>query len=143
MKDEARHPEALPSRVLLYDGTCGLCHRSVRFVLRHERTSDIHFAALQSTIGETMQRDHELDPTALSTVVLIDTGNAYTRSSAVVHVARSLRAPWSWLRFGRWIPAPVRDLLYRFVARIRYPVFGRAEGCPLPDPAQRHRFLDM
>jgi predicted DCC family thiol-disulfide oxidoreductase YuxK len=39
------------------------------------------------------------------------------------------------------IPRPLRDVLYDFVARIRYRVFGRCDDlCPVVPPDLRARF---
>ncbi len=42
----------------------------------------------------------------------------------------------------RWFPGFILDLGYRLIAAIRYRVWGRAELCDVPSPAQRARFLD-
>ncbi|MFP5284488.1 MAG: thiol-disulfide oxidoreductase DCC, partial [Thermoanaerobaculia bacterium] len=39
------------------------------------------------------------------------------------------------------IPRPLRDALYRWIARNRYRWFGRTETCWLPTPELQSRFL--
>jgi predicted DCC family thiol-disulfide oxidoreductase YuxK len=41
----------------------------------------------------------------------------------------------------RWFPGFLMNIGYRFVAAIRYRIWGRADACELPSPEQRARFL--
>ncbi len=127
--------------VLLYDGTCGLCHRSVRFILRHERDHELQFAPLQGETAAALRASHHDIPETLESVVLVDEGRVRLRSKAFLYTARHLRAPWRWGYAVRWLPAFLLDLGYRVIAAIRYRVWGRAELCDLPAPEHRARFL--
>ncbi len=64
------------------------------------------------------------------------------RSDAVLTIAARLPFPWRLLAVGRVLPRPVRDTLYRFVARNRYRWFGQRTTCPVPSPRVRDRFLE-
>ena len=126
---------------MLYDGTCGLCHRSVRFILRHERDHDLKFAPLQGETAAALRERHREIPETLESVVLVDEDRVRLRSKAFMYTARHLRAPWRWGYAMRWLPAFLCDLVYRFIARIRYRVWGHADQCDLPSPEHRARFL--
>jgi len=137
-----RTAEAVPHEpVVLYDGECGLCHRSVKFILRHEADHELRFAPLQGELAATLRARHPNIPANLDTVVLVANGRAYLRSKAFLHVAKHLRAPWRWAYAWRWMPGFVLDLAYRVIARIRYRVWGKVDACELPSPEQRARFL--
>jgi len=127
--------------VVLYDGTCGLCHRSVRFILRHERDHDLKFAPLQGETAAALRERHREIPETLESVVLVDDDHVRLRSKAFMYTARHLRAPWRWGYAMRWLPAFLCDLVYRLIARIRYRVWGHADQCDLPAPEHRARFL--
>ncbi|HEX9782543.1 MAG TPA: DCC1-like thiol-disulfide oxidoreductase family protein [Opitutaceae bacterium] len=134
-------PPAEP--VLLFDGVCHLCQRSVRFVLRHERRPALLFCTLQSPAGRDLLERHGLDPGYTGSLVLIAEGKARTRSDAALFLARHLRAPWSWIRAFRLLPRPWRDWLYDIVAKRRYRWFGRDESfCLIPDARLRARLID-
>jgi predicted DCC family thiol-disulfide oxidoreductase YuxK len=77
----------------------------------------------------------------LNTVVLIEGGKAYTRSSAALRVARRLRWPWPLLYTLALIPRRLRDVLYDAFASRRYKLFGKSEVCRLPTPELRRRML--
>jgi len=127
--------------VLLYDGTCGLCDRSVRWILRHERDRELTFAPLQGATAAALRARHHDIPEALDSVVLVEDDRVRLRTKAFLHVARHLRAPWRWGYALRWLPAFVFDLGYRVIARVRYRVWGRVDTCDVPAIEHRARFL--
>lgn len=127
--------------LVLYDGTCGLCDRSVQLILRHDRAGRFRFAALQSELGQRLLREHGLKADALDTVVLVHEGRAYTKSRAALRVAGMMDRPWPLLGAFRVIPRPVADFVYDRVANNRYRWFGRVDACMLPPPEVRARFL--
>jgi predicted DCC family thiol-disulfide oxidoreductase YuxK len=75
-------------------------------------------------------------------VILIEDGCRYDRSTAVLRVARRLRAPWPLLFAFIVVPRPLRDWAYDIVARRRYRWFGRRETCMVPTPELRARFVE-
>ncbi len=141
---------------MLFDGVCSLCNSVVDFVIQHERPgSGVTFAALQSEQARALldarvgaDRSRALraeradgssdDP---GTVVLVHGEAVYERSTAILHLARSLRWPWQLLRLGWLLPRFARDALYDYVARNRYAWFGKKESCRIPTPEERSRFL--
>jgi predicted DCC family thiol-disulfide oxidoreductase YuxK len=136
-------PPASDPEILFYDGHCGLCHRAVKFVLRHDRSGHaFRFAPLQ---GETFQlRVPPERRTGLpdSVVVLTSDGDLLTRSDAFLHIFQKLGGGWSTLAgILGVIPRSLRDAVYDTVARIRYRVFGtRDELCPIVGAELRARF---
>jgi predicted DCC family thiol-disulfide oxidoreductase YuxK len=40
------------------------------------------------------------------------------------------------------VPKPLRDAIYRLVARNRYRIFGRYEACFVPDAEMRARLME-
>ncbi|HSU15293.1 thiol-disulfide oxidoreductase DCC family protein [Longimicrobium sp.] len=127
--------------LVLYDGTCGLCSRSVQLILRHDRRGRFRFAALQSDAGRAVLARHGLPADRLDTVVLVDGGRAFTKSRAALRIARGMDAPWPALWPLALVPRAVADFCYDRVARNRYRLFGRTEACMLPPPEVRARFL--
>lgn len=127
--------------VVLYDGTCGLCSASVRWILHHERDHELVFAPLQGETAAELRTRYPRIPRTLESVVLVEGEHAHLRSKAFLYVARHLRAPWRWGYAFRWLPAFLLDLGYRVIARIRYRIWGRVDECELPAPEHRGRFL--
>lgn len=128
--------------LLLYDGDCGLCHASVRFILKRERAPHFVFAPLGGeTAGALEVRYPGAIPRKMSTVIVVDGDEILLRSRAFFRVARYLRWPWRALAVFRFLPAFMTDLPYRLIARLRRRIWGTADACSLPSPdhAQRMR----
>ena len=128
---------------VFYDGYCGLCHRTVRFVLKQDLSGKaFRFAPLQGTTFA--RRVPPLQQTRLpdSSVVLACDGRLLVRSNAILHILRSLGGGWKRLAATiAIVPRPIRDVAYDLIARIRYLVFGRRDQtCPLVPPDVRARF---
>ncbi len=133
--------EALPPYIVLYDGVCGLCSRTVRWLIRRDRDRQLFFAPLQGETAARLRERFPKIPETLESVVLVDRDRVYLRSKAFLYGARFLTRPWRWGWYVRWLPAFLLDLLYRLVARLRYRVWGKKETCEIPAPDERARFL--
>ncbi|MBT9391544.1 thiol-disulfide oxidoreductase DCC family protein [Hymenobacter sp. NST-14] len=133
---------ASPS-IILFDGVCNLCNGFVQFVLKHDAAGRFRFAALQSEAGQALLREYGLPtPAEPDSVVLVAEGRPYTHSAAALGILARLNGRWAALaRVGQWLPRPLRDAGYRFIARNRYRWFGRQEACWLPTPELQARFL--
>jgi predicted DCC family thiol-disulfide oxidoreductase YuxK len=127
--------------VVLYDGTCGLCHKSVKFILRSEADHELQFAPLQGPTAAELRARHPQIPENVDTVVLVENDQVRLRSKAFMYLSRHLRRPWRWGYAFRWVPGFLLDLGYRFIAAIRYRIWGRVDACELPSPEHRVRFL--
>lgn len=126
--------------IILFDGSCGLCHRAVRFVLRHERASVITFASLQSATGTSLLSQHRI-PVETDAMVLVEGDSAYVAGVAAVRLSRYLRAPYCWLAVFRILPDGFLNACYRQIAKRRLRWFGSVEACELPAPEQQNRFI--
>ncbi|MBA3462075.1 MAG: DUF393 domain-containing protein [Deltaproteobacteria bacterium] len=127
--------------LILYDGTCGLCAKAVQWILRNERDHELKFAPLQGETTAALRVKHPEIPETVDTVVLVSGDKVHLRSKAFLHVSKHLRAPWRWAYAFRWFPGFLLNVAYRFVAAIRYKVWGRVDSCGLLKPEQRVRFL--
>ncbi len=126
--------------IVLFDGGCGFCSWWVRTAVRHERDSKMRFAPLDSDVGRALRERHGLGLGSLDSVVLIEGGRAYTESDAALRIVARFRSPWRWLRALGVVPRPLRDGVYRLIARHRRRLMG-AGSCELPDELTRSRFV--
>jgi predicted DCC family thiol-disulfide oxidoreductase YuxK len=128
---------------LFYDGHCGLCHRAVKFVLKHDRGGQaFRFAPLQGTTFLARVVEERRGGLPDSVVVLTRDGELLVRSAAFLHIFRRLGGGWGVLAAGlSVVPRGLRDCVYDFVARIRYRVFGKRDDlCPIVPAELRARF---
>jgi predicted DCC family thiol-disulfide oxidoreductase YuxK len=127
--------------IVLYDGVCGLCDRSVQLILRNDRRGRFRFAALQSQAGRALLQKFGLPPEALDSVVLVEDGRAWRKSRAALRIAKRMDAPWPLLWPLIIVPRPVADFVYGLIAKNRYRIFGKLDACMIPPPEVRARFL--
>jgi predicted DCC family thiol-disulfide oxidoreductase YuxK len=135
-----------PAGVVLFDGVCGLCNRTVDFLLRADRRGRLRFATLQGPTAASLLGERNL-PLDLQTVLYLRHRDGAApelldRSSAILAILRDLGGGWRAAAALRVVPRPLRDAVYRFVAARRYRWFGKRDTCRLPTPEERHRFLD-
>ncbi len=138
---------ATDSRYLvLYDGQCGFCDRSVQWLLDHDRDKVLRFAPLDGPTARRVRQRHPRMPLDLDSIVFVETDprgreRVYWYSRAVLRICRRLPGPWSLLGVFSLLPGVLTDLAYRGFARVRYRIFGRLEQCRIPAPDERARFL--
>lgn len=139
----SNHPSTLDHAIVLFDGVCNMCSGIARFLIARDRTGrKFKFSALQSEAGQRLLREHGLSADDLETFVLIEGGSAHVRSAAALRVMRRLGFPWSLACALSIVPRPLRDWVYRLVARHRYRWFGKRASCMAPTPEMRARFLE-
>ncbi len=129
--DPAWIPRRAPATTdrVLYDGSCGLCHRSVRFLIAEDGPGTLFTYEPQEGGGSTV-------------VVETASGERFTRSTAVIHLLHRLGGLWRVIAIVfALVPRRLRDAAYDLVARVRYRIFGKTkDACPLMPPELRSRF---
>ena len=128
--------------VVLFDGVCNLCNGFVQFVLPRDPEGNYRFASLQSDVGQSLLAEHDLPTDELESIVLIEDGEAYVKSAAVIRIATGLGGAYRLLAPFRHVPAALRDRVYDFVADHRYQWFGRKDRCMMPSGDTESRFLE-
>ncbi|TKB80616.1 MAG: DUF393 domain-containing protein [Nitrospira sp.] len=88
-----------------------------------------------------MLRDLHLPVTDYQTFLLLEEGHVYIKSTAALRVIRQLSRWWPLYYLCVLVPAPLRDVVYGFVARHRYQWMSQAATCRVPTPAERDRFV--
>jgi predicted DCC family thiol-disulfide oxidoreductase YuxK len=120
------------SWVLFFDGDCGFCSASVRWVVWLDKRGHVFFAPLQGELaGKLGLAGHAAETGGTMVLLRESDGFLFTRSDAMLELARALGWPWRLARVAAIIPQRWRDGIYQFVADNR----GRLSGntCQLPD----------
>lgn len=123
--------------IIFYDGLCGLCDRSVQFIIKNDKRKKFRFATLQSDFAEQILGD---DANA-DTFILFEKGKIITRSTAALRVCKILSGKLSLLYIFILVPAFIRDTFYDLIARNRYKWFGHFDECKIPTPEQKELFI--
>lgn len=119
----------------------------MQFILRHERQHALRFAPLESDIGRRIRARHADIADADSMIWVERPGSenegVLIRSAAGLRVASYLGGWWRLALLGRFVPRPLRDAVYDFIARHRHRLVREAEQCYVPPPSARNRFIDQ
>jgi predicted DCC family thiol-disulfide oxidoreductase YuxK len=127
--------------IILFDGVCNFCNRSINIILDHDQDAHFQFAPSQSTAGKDILQQFGLEQNGKSSVILIDNEKVYTKTDAVIQIATHLKGWPKLFRLIKFIPKPIRDFAYDLIAKNRYALVGKRETCTIPDESNRHRFL--
>lgn len=129
----------IPDQIIFYDGDCGLCNRSVAYVLKHEKGKNIFFASIQSDFTKQLFQSKGWKTPDLSTVYFLENEKLFEKSTAALKVSKYLKAPKSWLIAFFIVPRFIRDAVYDFIAKRRKTIVN--EYCVMPTPEDRVRFI--
>lgn len=129
--------------LLLFDGECSLCNRSVRFILRFERKPVLSFAALGSEIGEKIARQYFNEKALPDSILLIQDGEVFTKSDAVIRIAILMGGFFRFFSIFRIVPLSWRNAVYDFIAGRRKKWFGTSMYCAIDQTIDHNRFLDI
>lgn len=127
--------------IVFYDGLCGLCNGTVRFLIRRDASARFVFAPLQ---GETAGRllDIKALPDSLVVIAGGEGGAILTKAAACRYLAKNLSWPWPWLGFiAGAFPDSFLNSIYDFIAVRRKRYFGRHDSCPIPPASWAARFI--
>ena len=129
--------------LVVFDGVCHFCSRSMRLVYSHEKDVPIYFAPTQSKLGKKLLTENGLNPDDPSSFLFLYGGKVWTSFGAVFALAKMLKG-WPACVCMFWIiPRPLTDWVYRIFARNRYTWFGKSDFCMVPTPDMKSRLVDF
>jgi len=128
--------------IILFDSECLLCNQSVQFILKHDRNEAFRFASLQSKVGQQLLKKHQFPYQYNESIILIENGKAYIKSTATLRIVKKLNGPWKLLYIFKFIPRRIRNIAYDYIAKNRYNWFGKQNTCMMMSPEIKRRFID-
>jgi predicted DCC family thiol-disulfide oxidoreductase YuxK len=128
-------------KIVLFDATCVLCSAWTGFLMPRDPQGHMQLVSVQSPLGQQLLAHFGFPTDHFDTMLYIEHGIVYTESDAFFNIVAQLPAPWCWLPVFRIIPARLRNMLYRLIARNRYRWFGQYEQCQIPPADHTQRFL--
>lgn len=128
--------------VIFFDGFCNLCNGAVQFTIERDVKNIFRFAPLQSNYAQEKLVPFAIEPKQGESMVLLENGKVYERSTAALRVAKQLGGAWPLLYGFIIVPTFIRDGVYNFVGKNRYKWFGKKESCWVPTPELKSKFLD-
>lgn len=127
--------------LIVFDGVCVLCSGFARTVARLDRRDRFRFATAQSPLGEALFRQFGLPTDVYETNLVLIDGVGHTRMDSLIATFVALGWPWRVVAALKLLPRPLRDWLYRRIARNRYALFGRLDRCEVPSGRLRDRLI--
>jgi len=128
-------------RVIVFDGVCNWCNAWINFTIDHDPQGKFKLGTLQSEQAKQILQELQLSTEDFETFLLLERTHVFTKSTAVLRIARHLSGLWPLLYLFIVVPRPLRDAIYDIVARNRYRLKGKAETCRVPTPNERARFV--
>ena len=136
--------ENLPEgkKIILFDGVCNLCDKSVQFIIKHDVKDVFRFVALQSEKGVQILKHLGIDAAKVESIVLYVPGEAYyVKAEAAMQIAKDLN---SWHKVISYLSftGSVGNFVYDYIDKNRYQWYGKKEACMIPTPELKAKFLD-
>ena len=129
--------------VILFDGVCNLCNSSIDFILKRDKSNRFLVGALQEEPGKFLLTRFAADPEYLDSLVLVEEGQIFYRSTAALKIAKNLSGLWPLFYGLILLPVSWRDPVYDWIGRNRYRWFGKKNTCRLPSPEEKAKFLTL
>lgn len=129
--------------VVLYDSSCGLCSNSLLFVIKRDTKKRFIFAALTSKAAQELIGESSSMRNMPDSIVLITKKGTFTRSDAIIQIAKNLGVPWSAAIFGYLLPRLFRNWIYDKIAKNRHRLPIKIKPCHMMTPDQQSRFIEL
>ena len=124
--------------IIFYDDNCVLCNHSIQFLIKKDLQNQFVFAPLQ---GKLAKKSIDLIYIKkLDSFVVLSNGNSYVKGKAIKFIIQNLKT----LSFYKWVlfvPNSILDLVYSFIGKIRYKVFGKSKNCLYLNKNIKNRFI--
>ena len=121
--------------IVLIDGDCALCVGLVEWLGKRIPKEQLNPENIVFVPGESdwgIELLTEAGATSFDSVVVLNKGLVLQEGDAVLALADILPRRWKVLAsLGKVVPRPLRDALYRWVAKNRISWFGRKEVCAI------------
>lgn len=128
--------------IVLFDGVCNLCSSSVNFIIKRDKNDLFRFVATQTAAGEQLSKLYGVSPISNDTLIVIEDGKVFTKSTAALRVAKRLSGLWPAFIVLYAAPRFIRDYFYNLIAKNRYKWFGKQDTCIMPSPDVRSKFIE-
>jgi len=127
--------------VIIFDGICNLCCGWIQYLIRKDKTMKFRFVSIQSETGQKLLNEVNENDKKMESIIYLKENLYFRESSAVLEILTDIGGIWKLVAVLKLIPKPIRDKIYRIIAKRRYSYFGKRTTCLLPTPENKKRFL--
>lgn len=128
--------------VLLFDGECNLCNKTVQFVIQRDKKARVKYASLQSDYGKSIMRQYNIPEGYVDSIVFFHKNKIYYKSRAALELSLHLDGLWFLLYIFALVPPVIRNWGYNFIAKNRYKWFGKTDTCWVMTKDLKDRFIE-
>lgn len=132
---------ALKQPIVFYDSDCGLCNRTVKFLLRQNKSGNLMFSSLSSATASLIFRNQNIDTSKNDSFYFFENNVLTHSSTAALKVCHHLGFPWRLAANLQLIPVSFRDAIYRFIAKNRHRLPSMNKSATVCSIADNERFL--
>ncbi len=119
---------------LILDGDCGLCNQIAIFIEKYRnKDKKLTYLSIKSEHGKKIIAHLSTKMQSADSVYLVRNNKTYIRSAAGIRILLYLKwyckiwYPVCWI-----FPLPLRDIIYRIIAKNRHKFFSKPEVCLFP-----------
>lgn len=127
--------------IVVLDGVCNLCNAGVNFIVNRDPKRLFYFTTMQSHHAQELIEKHRGNSFQFDTFLLIKDEVTFERSDGVLEIIKDLSGYWFLFGILRLIPRPIRDAVYKAIAKNRYRIFGKKDQCMVPSKEMQSRFI--
>ena len=124
--------------IVIYDGECGFCNSSIRFILKQNPSKKLRFVAFQSELGAQIRQAFEISE-GMESIIAVNKNGYSTKSKAIFQILNHVNSNWKYLKFLRFVPSLISDFVYTLIANNRYRI--QKNECPIPTAEERSFFI--
>lgn len=129
-------------KIIIFDGVCNLCDKSVQFIIKHDKNDVFRFVALQSDLGQQIINYIGINISKIDSIILYEPGiSYYYKAEAALKIAKYLGGIYSFFGLFSIIPNSISNLVYDYIAKNRYKWYGKKDNCMVPSPEMKAKFL--
>ena len=123
--------ELKTKKIILFDAVCALCNNFIVFIAKKDKKDKFRFLPLQNQNIEQFIDLNKIKIKEFDSVILIDGNNIKWKSSAALEIIINLNKILALCKVFYIIPKIIRDIIYDWIAKNRYSIFGKVESCSI------------
>tara|TARA_B110000444_G_scaffold189241_1_gene178717 strand:+ start:248 stop:652 length:405 start_codon:yes stop_codon:yes gene_type:complete len=133
---------ARDKHIIFFDGVCNMCNSFVRLIIKLDYKEQFIFCPISSKKGQKIINKFNLELKNIDSILLLKNNKITLKSEAVIEILVSLSLLFRFFLILKILPSKLLDLIYDFIAKYRYKLFGRKESCIIPDEKYKSRFTE-
>jgi predicted DCC family thiol-disulfide oxidoreductase YuxK len=126
--------------IVFIDDECLFCNFWGNYIAKNDKSNNILISSSSSKVfDEAKKKNHSNFPNPELTIILYFKGQYFTKSTAVLMIAKQMKIWYFLLLIGYLIPKKIRDLMYDFIAKRRKSIM--KNDCVIDELRNREKFI--